>query len=119
MTFCHLRQTIQDGAFDAGLFQKLNLGGEEEEDQDVLSYHARLLIAHLATTWELRYFFMSFPWRAASALLEKHWEPVLRDMELDWEFVLKCVDPVGNDKVGALLQHTRYQVYRDIMTKAE
>ena len=104
---------------DVKTFERLGLGGVEEEDQELLNYHCRLLTAHLGTTWELQHFFCSYPWRAACALLEKYVPTVLHEMSREWDFVVNCVDKLSTERVAVLLQHTRYQVYRDVMTKAE
>lgn len=113
------RQTVYDSAILSKTFERLGLDGVEPEDAEMCGYHCRLLTAHLGTTWELRHFFMAFPWRAACGLLEKNIPIILKEMALEWQFVVSCLDNVYDDRVALLLQHTRYQVYRDLMTKAE
>lgn len=114
------RNTVHDAALNPKCFDELNLDGAEEEDFELLRYHSRLLTAHLSTTFEMHHFFCAYPWRAAAALLEKHVPTILKEMKLEWEFVLNCVDKLGaKDRAAVLLQHTRFQVYRDLFTKAE
>ena len=113
------RQTVLDAAMSSKHVERLGLDGTEEEDAEVLNYHCRLLTGHLSTTWELKHFFHGFPWRAAAALLEKNVPTILGEMKQEWEFVLACTDKLMNTKAQRLFQHTLYQPYRDLMTKAE
>jgi hypothetical protein len=113
------RQTISDAALSAKHFERLGLDGSEDEDKEMLDYHARLLTAHLSTTWDLRHFFMAHPWRAACGLLESNLATILGEMKLEWQFVVECLDKLMDDRIVRMFQHTLYQPYRDLMTKAE
>lgn len=109
-----------DSLFDTDIYDRLGLLGNDEEALDMVSYHARLLTAHLGTSYDLLYFYQGFPWRCAAALLGKNLQAVLSEMRAEWDFVLSVLDPlVSNSRFHKMFAHTRYQCYRDLMTKAE
>lgn len=76
----HARQTIEDSLFSIELYDKVGLLGNDEEALDMVSYHSRLLTAHLGTSFDLLYFYQGFPRRCAAALVGKNLQAVLREI---------------------------------------
>ena len=90
------------------------------ESEDVLEWHADLFLNQLSSLLELDEYQRSFPWRVAATLSAPCRAHVLEDMRLQWRFVLTFLDKL---KPGCALHTqaslTRYQIYRDLMSKAE
>ena len=62
----------------------------------------------------------SFPWRVVQCLDPASWTTVLKDMKEIWQFTTEFADTLRqNDALFNELQVTRFQNFRDTMTKAE
>ena len=93
---------------------------EDEEGAEKLAVHASLLLSVLGALCDLDVTHTSLPWKVACGLDVSLMPGLLEYMEAEWYFVTSVVDHQDpKDQLWKLLSHTRWQVYRDVMTKAE
>lgn len=98
----------------------VNASGPDEEHQENLEWHVKLTLGQIRAIYEIDVYHRSYPWRVCLALNSQMWPELLWDMERTWYFVKTVVDvePLDTPLAKALL-FTRYQPFRDVMTKAE
>ena len=93
---------------------------DDEEGYDKLTLHASLLLAVLGATCQLDCTHTAIPWRVCTAIDPSELPALLESMKEEWAFVTSVIDTLDpKDQLWRLLSHTRWQVYRDVMTKGE
>lgn len=93
---------------------------DDEEGKDKLTLHASLLLAVLGATCQLDCTHTAIPWRVCTAIDPTELPALLESMKEEWKFVTSVIDTLDSkDQLWRLLSHTRWQVYRDVMTKGE
>lgn len=93
-------------------------GGPEGEE--VLEFHSRLLLSHLAHMSDVSLYHSSYPWRVVCALEPGAWESLLTDMSRTWRFTTSFVDSLRpNTAMYDMFVFTRFQPFRDVMVKGE
>ena len=90
------------------------------EDQESLEWLASLFLFLLDTLQELDAVHRSFPWRAVACLSTQTKAQTLADMQAEWQLVTEVVDRLPESHtLHTAFGFTRFQAYRDVMTKAE
>jgi hypothetical protein len=90
------------------------------ESEDVLQFHGDLLMYQIEGLQGISPVHQSFPWRVVQCLDPASWTTVLKDMKEIWQFTTEFADTLRqNDALFNELQVTRFQNFRDTMTKAE
>lgn len=90
------------------------------ESEEVLSFHASVLLYQLESLHGLNSYHQMFPWRWIEMLDPTRWTEVLREARRIWEFVIGCVDQLQpNEALYHEMSITRHQNFRDVLTKAE
>ena len=113
------RQTIEKSVASAAL-DYINATTADEEGLEKLQVHSSLLLSVLASICDLDVNHTAFPWKIAAAIDSSQLPDLLKYMKEEWEFVRAVVDTLHpKDQLWKLLSHTRWQVYRDILTKGE
>ncbi|CAK9061274.1 unnamed protein product [Durusdinium trenchii] len=93
---------------------------DDDESQELLQFHGNLLLSVLASICDLDRYHTAFPWRLVACLDKTSVPSTLKDMAREWQFVTEFVDQLAeNDLIRKTLMHTRWQAYRDAMSKAE
>ncbi|CAL1150545.1 unnamed protein product [Cladocopium goreaui] len=93
---------------------------DDEEATDKLKLHSSLLLAILGALCDLDSNHRALPWRVSVAIDHTQLPSLLKFMEQEWFFVNAVIDTLDDkEPLWRLLSHTRWQVYRDCMTKGE
>lgn len=113
------RKTFQQ-CINQECLEYINALGPDEENQENLTWHVCLLLGQIRALYELDIYHKSYPWKSILALDPSKWSLLLVDMQKTWKFVLEVVDPLPmNSRLSIHLLFTKYQPFRDLMTKAE
>ncbi|CAE7788087.1 unnamed protein product [Symbiodinium sp. CCMP2592] len=93
------------------------------DDEETLRFHADLFLNAISSIAEIddyHHSCHSFPWRIICILSDPLRFETMDDMRQEWGFVVGFVDCLKATHVlHKMLQHTRYQFYRDAFIKAE
>lgn len=93
---------------------------DDEEGREKLALHASLLLAVLGAICQLDCTHTAIPWRVCTAIDPRELPALLEFMKEEWKFVTSVIDTLDSkDQLWRLFSHTRWQVYRDVMTKGE
>ena len=118
-TCIYLRRTVASATSRESL---LFIGAlcDDEEATDKLKLHSSLLLAILGALCDLDSNHRALPWRVSVAIDHTQLPSLLKFMEQEWFFVNAVIDTLDDkEPLWRLLSHTRWQVYRDCMTKGE
>ena len=89
-------------------------------DEEALEWLSSVFLFQVEALTEVDGYHSCFPWRAICCLNPQLRSETLAAMKKEWMFVLDVVDNISErHPLHTLLSFTRYQAYRDIMTKAE
>ena len=109
------RRTFQDAARGDGL---MYCGATD--DPETLEWLASLFLYLLDNLLSLDAVHRSFPWAAVCCLNVQLRAETLARMKTEWQFVTEVVDGLSpRHELHTFFGFTRYQPYRDVMTKAE
>ena len=114
-----VRQTLQECS-SRGAVEFVGAAVQDEEGHEKLRVHANLLLSTLAAICELDVSHTALPWKVSIGLDPSMMQHLLEYMEAEWFFVNSVVDRLDSkDQLWKLLSHTRWQVYRDVLTKGQ
>ncbi|CAK9062432.1 unnamed protein product [Durusdinium trenchii] len=98
----------------------INAVGDGPENQEVMTFHANLLLFQISALSEVQSYHRAFPWRLVECLDPASWATVLPAMKDLWYFVINMADCLKpNDKLYWIVQVTRFQPFRDVMIAGE
>lgn len=104
----------------ANSLERIGAAGNDVECQELLVFHADLLLSHLAALDEVNAYHKSFPWHLVLMFKESLVPGVMTRMKAEWGFVTNCVDKLGpKSPLYKILSWTRAQAYRECMMVAE
>lgn len=96
------------------------IGALEDDSGELLQFHSSLLAYQIEALDGLEAYHRSFPWRTIELLDATSWTCCLKDMEQCWNFTVDCVDLLQpQNPLYYELAVTRFQAFRDCMTRAE
>ena len=93
---------------------------DDPNSNDVLQFHASLLLTHIGCLFETSVYHQSYPWKLV-LFLRSSWIPqLMEEMKSLWEFVTTCVDTTDpKSQIYKNLAWTRSQCFRECMVAAE
>eukprot|EP00438_Fugacium_kawagutii_P020795 Skav230552 [mRNA] locus=scaffold2019:141:3280:- [translate_table: standard] len=119
-----LDKIIQNTMKDAFTFKTLEWIGCTCEDDpnanEILQFHALLLLNHLGAVLETATYHQSYPWKAILFLWPSAQWQLCEEMRSMWEFVTACIDAVDSkSQTSKNLSWTRSQAFRECFIAAE
>lgn len=116
----HYPRKTLDSCLSEECLLYINAVGEEEEQRENCAFHSALMLGQLRAIFETDIYHQSFPWKVVLALDAKRWDELLKEMKDTWRFVRTVCDPLREkEPLAVAMSFTRFQPFRDVMTKAE
>jgi hypothetical protein len=98
----------------------INGAGDDPEHEEMRLFHGALLLGQMRALWETNIYHLSYPWRVIVGLDGKKVPELLKHMKSTWNFVLEVTDKLPTTHpMGKAFSFTRFQAFRDVLTKAE
>jgi len=93
---------------------------DDPNSNDILQFHASLLLTHIGCLFETSVYHQSYPWKLV-LFLRSSWIPgIVAEMRSLWEFVTTCVDTnAPKSQTYKNLAWTRAQCFRECFVVAE